>query len=220
LSSGSSGVSPGSAFVREVLDFFDRLYPQPRCGLEFHDPFELLAATILSAQCTDKRVNQVTPALFEAFGDPQALAAAPLEAVEELIKTCGLYKVKAKNLKATAAALVRDYGGRVPDSLEELVKLPGVGRKTANVVLGDAFGIPGLTVDTHLGRVSRRLALSRHSDAAKVEKDLMVVIPKERWTSFSHQAINHGRNLCRARNPLCSDCSLPGCPSREAVFEA
>ncbi|MDR1486652.1 MAG: endonuclease III, partial [Deltaproteobacteria bacterium] len=155
-----------------------------------------------------------TPRLFRAFEDPKALSLAPIEAVEELIKTCGLYKAKAKNLKATAILLSNNYGGEVPNSMQELVKLPGVGRKTANVVLGDAFGIPGLTVDTHLGRVSRRLALTKQSDAVKVERDLMSVIPEERWTVFSHQAIAHGRNLCRARSPLCGDCALDGCPSR------
>jgi endonuclease-3 len=197
-----------------VISFFDRVYPDPRCGLSFKNPFQLLVATILSAQCTDKRVNLVTPALFATFPDPAAMASAAVAQIEELVKTCGLYRAKAANISKVSKILVSRFGGGVPSTIEELVSLPGVGRKTANVVLGDAFGIPGLTVDTHLGRVSRRLGLSSWPQADKVEADLMRLVPERLWTRFSHQAINHGRSLCLARKPLCQDCGLADCPAR------
>jgi endonuclease-3 len=200
--------------IAEVIAFFDRVYPEPRCGLDFWDPFQLLVATILSAQCTDKRVNLVTPKLFAAFPTPKAMAEADLGAIEELVKTCGLYRAKAANISKMSKILMERFGGQVPATIEELVTLPGVGRKTANVVLGDAFGIPGLTVDTHLGRVSRRLGLSRSDNAERVERDLMILVPQQLWTRFSHQAINHGRSLCLARKPLCGACGLTDCPSR------
>lgn len=206
-----------AAWAAEILEYFDRRYPDPKCGLVFREPFELLAATILSAQCTDKRVNQVTPGLMAAFPDAASMSKAPVEAIEELVKTCGLYRAKAKNLRSMAKTLVERFDGRVPADLESLTSLPGVGRKTANVVLGDAFGIPGLTVDTHLGRVSRRLGLSAKADAAGVERDLMELVPKALWTRFSHQGINHGRDLCRARKPLCPECELVRCPARESA---
>ncbi|MDR2946050.1 MAG: endonuclease III [Candidatus Adiutrix sp.] len=195
-----------------MLNFFDEYYPEARCSLDFADPFQLLAATILSAQCTDLRVNQTTPALFAAYPAPEALAAAPLEDVEALIKPCGFYHNKAKSLIGMSRAMTSAHGGQVPQTLEELVKLPGVGRKTANVVLGNAFGIPGLTVDTHLGRVSRRLGLSQNTDPERVESDLAVVIPQAKWTLFSHQAIAHGRALCQSRRPRCEACPFAACP--------
>jgi endonuclease-3 len=200
--------------VEDTLKYFDSIYPEPKCGLTFQDPYELLVATILSAQCTDARVNQITPHLFKAFPNVESLAGASIEAILDLIKSCGLYRAKAKNLKLTAQKIVTEFKGKVPGKLEDLITLPGVGRKTANVVLGDAFGIPALTVDTHLGRLSRRLGFSRRDDANAVEADLMKIIPQPLWTRFSHQAINHGRQICRARKPACIDCKLNLCPSR------
>ena len=203
---------PSKAYVKKVLDFFDEYYPEAHCSLEFADPFQLLAATILSAQCTDERVNRTTPDLFARYPTPEALAAANLEDLETVIKPCGFYHNKAKNLIGMSRTVVGDHAGRVPNTLEELVKLPGVGRKTANVVLGNAFGVPGLTVDTHLGRVSRRLGLSASQDPEKVEADLAAVIPREKWTLFSHQAIAHGRALCQSRRPRCEVCPFSACP--------
>lgn len=203
---------PGRAFVQKVLAFFDQYYPEAHCSLEFNTPFQLLAATILSAQCTDERVNRTTGPLFERYPEPAAMAQANPEELEEIIRPCGFYHNKSKNLISASREIVEKYGGQVPDSLEELIGLPGVGRKTANVVLGNAFGVPGLTVDTHLGRVSRRLGLSANTDPEKVEADLAQIIPQAKWTIFSHQAIYHGRALCRARGPLCGQCPLNICP--------
>lgn len=203
---------PSKAYVKKILDFFDEYYPDAHCSLDFANPFQLLAATILSAQCTDERVNRTTPALFDAYPTPKALAAARLEDLEAIIKPCGFYHNKAKNLIGMSQALVAEHGGDVPRTLEELVRLPGVGRKTANVVLGNAFGVPGLTVDTHLGRLSRRLGLSRSQDPERVEEDLAAITPREKWTLFSHQAIAHGRALCQARRPRCEVCPFTACP--------
>jgi endonuclease-3 len=208
---GQTAGRPSGAFTRQVLAIFDRLYPEARCALEFADPFQLLAATVLSAQCTDERVNRTTPDLFRRFPDPAALAGADLAEVEAIVRPCGFYHHKARNLIALSRQLAEEHQGRVPESLDELVKLPGVGRKTANVVLGNAFGQPGLTVDTHLGRVSRRLGLSRNQDPDKVEADLAAIIPRRKWTLFSHQAIAHGRALCRARGPKCDQCPVTVC---------
>ncbi len=205
--------SPSASFVKKVLAFFDERYPEARCSLEFETPFQLLAATILSAQCTDERVNRTVPDLFGRYPDPAALAGADPEELEKIIRPCGFYHHKAKNLLAASQKIVAEHGGRVPSTLEELVKLPGVGRKTANVVLGNAFGVPGLTVDTHLGRISRRLGLTAREDPERVEADLALLIPQAKWTLFSHQAIAHGRALCRARRPLCEQCPLGAiCP--------
>lgn len=197
---------PAKAFVQKVLRFFDEHYPNARCSLHFENPFQLLAATILSAQCTDERVNKTTPELFRRYPNAQALAHASPPEVEAIIKPCGFYHNKAKSLLGMSRDLAEKHGGEVPKTLAALIKLPGVGRKTANVVLGNAFGIPGLTVDTHLGRVSRRLALSENTDPEKVEADLAAIIPQKRWTLFSHQAIGHGRALCRSQRPLCDAC--------------
>jgi endonuclease-3 len=204
--------------IELVISYFDQVYPDPRCGLDFQDPFQLLVATILSAQCTDKRVNLITPMLFATFPDSEAMAEADLTQIEELVKTCGLYRAKAAHISKMAKILVESFKGQVPKTLEELITLPGVGRKTANVVLGNAFGIPGLTVDTHLGRVSRRLGLSSHHEAHLVEQDLMKLVPKNLWTRFSHQAISHGRSLCLARKPICSSCGLQTCSARDEVL--
>jgi len=209
---GRPKAAPTAAYVRKVLAFFDAAYPEAGCALRFQNPFQLLAATVLSAQCTDARVNQTTPALFARFPGPRDLAKADLAEVEALVKPCGFYRNKARHLVELSLGLCRDHGGQVPRTLEELVALPGVGRKTANVVLGNAFGLPGLTVDTHLGRVSRRLGLSGASDPEEVEADLARLIPRARWTLFSHQAIAHGRAVCRARRPGCETCAFTACP--------
>ncbi len=184
-----------------------RGYPQAHCSLDFASPFQLLIATILSAQCTDKRVNAVTVDLFRRWPTAAALAAATQAEVEAVIRSTGFFRAKAKNIRGCCAALVERHGGEVPRTLEELVRLPGVGRKTANVVLGSGFGMPsGVVVDTHVGRISRRLGLTRHADAVRAERDLMVAIPKSHWIAFSHRLIEHGRTVCLARRPRCEGC--------------
>ncbi len=191
-----------------------RLYPEARVTLDFKTPWQLLAATILSAQCTDERVNVVTPALFRRYPDPQATAAADVRDLERLVVTTGFFRQKARSLKAAAKQIVERYRGEVPASMDELVKLPGVGRKTANVVLGHAFGIPGLAVDTHVGRVAYRLGLTRESDPDKIEADLRELLPPEQWTAFSMRLILHGRRVCVARKPRCAECALVAdCPT-------
>lgn len=199
------------AIYRELL----ALYPNAHCELDFRSPFELLVATILSAQCTDKRVNMVTPVLFRRFPTAQALAQARQEEVEEIIRSTGFFRAKARALIGMAGALVDRHGGEVPRRMDELVHLPGVGRKTANVVLGNAFDINvGVVVDTHVGRVAMRLGLTRETDPVKVERALMALVPRDRWTMLSHLLIWHGRRLCDARKPRCADCPLaPRCPS-------
>jgi endonuclease III len=191
------------------------LYPDAHCELDYRNPYELTVATILSAQCTDKRVNMVTPALFAAYPDARALADAPVEAVEELVKTTGFFRSKAKNLIGMARAVVASHGGDIPASMEALVILPGVGRKTANVVLGNAFGINhGVVVDTHVGRLANRLGLTRLTDPVKVEAALEPLFPRDSWTMLSHLLIWHGRQVCDARSPRCGSCTLrPRCPS-------
>jgi endonuclease-3 len=173
---------------------------------------ELLIATILSAQCTDKRVNEVTKTLFKKYKTPKDYAQTPLEMLEEDIRSTGFYHNKAKNIRLCCAELVNRFRGEIPRTLEELVTLPGIGRKTANVVLGNAFGVPGIVVDTHVGRISQRLGLTDEKDPVKIEFALMPLIPKEKWVLFSHQLIEHGRSLCLARGPKCPDCFLrPWC---------
>ena len=204
---------PDPARVAAVLDGLDHLYPDARCELDFATPLQLLIATILSAQCTDQRVNMVTPALFAKYPDAAALAAAPLPDLEAIIHSTGFYRNKAKSIHACCSDIMTKHGGEVPRTLEDLTALHGVGRKTANVVLGNAFGIPGLVVDTHVGRLANRLALTREKDAVKVEFALMPIVPRERWTVFSHWLILHGRRVCNARKPLCSTCPIaPHCP--------
>jgi len=197
-----------AAPVPALLDALADAYPDAKCGLDFRSPLQLLIATILSAQCTDKRVNIVTPALFGRFPTAESFAKARLADIEKMIRTTGLFRNKAKNIQVCCKVLVERYGGKVPQSLGELVHLPGVGRKTANVVLGDAFGQPGITVDTHCGRVSRRLGLTTHTDAVKVEHDLMRQLPTAEWTPYSHRIIAHGRQVCHARKPDCEHCPL------------
>ncbi len=198
----------------EIDRRLERAWPGAECSLDFRNPFELLIATILSAQSTDVRVNQVTPDLFRKYPDPQALASAPREDVEEAVRTTGFFRSKAKSIQGAAGVIVEEHGGKVPDIMEALVKLPGVGRKTANVVLSNAFHKPeGVVVDTHVTRVSKRLGLTRQTDAEKIEADLMKVLPRDRWTQFSHVMILHGRNICVARKPKCDQCPLEDlCP--------
>jgi endonuclease-3 len=193
-----------------------RLYPTVACPLTHDNTFELLVAVILSAQCTDDAVNKVTPALFHHYPDPQALAEATIADIEALIRTLGLFRAKAKSLKRCARQLVDEFNGRVPSTMEELTRLAGVGRKTANVIRGHAFAIPGIAVDTHCGRLSRRLGLTRNLDPVKVENDLARLLPPDEWTGFSHRLIIHGRRVCFARKPACGKCALSElCPSRK-----
>ena len=203
--SGQGGREQGAAVARRL----GKVYPQALCSLDFASPFQLLIATILSAQCTDKRVNVVTGGLFARWPTAAALAAAGQAEVEAVIRSTGFFRAKAKNIRGCCQALVERHGGEVPRTLAELVRLPGVGRKTANVVLGSGFGLPsGVVVDTHVGRISRRLGLTRHADAVKAERDLIAAIPKSHWIVFSHRLIEHGRTVCTARRPRCEDCPL------------
>jgi endonuclease III len=201
--------------VRAILDGLEDLYPDVDCELDRESPFQLVCATILSAQSTDVRVNMVTPALFKKYPTPDAMAKAPLPALEALIRTTGFFRQKAKSLKGTATMIQKDYGGEVPRTLAELVKLPGVARKTAGVVLGTAYGLAeNVVVDTHVQRLAMRLGLTRSPDVKKIEQDLMSVIPHGSWIRFSHQIIWHGRRVCFARKPNCGGCTLaPVCPS-------
>jgi endonuclease-3 len=202
--------------ARRVARDLARAYPEARCALAFRDPFELLVATILSAQCTDARVNQVTPALFARFPSAGALARADLAEVEGLIHATGFFRAKAKNLVAMASALVERHGGEVPRDLDALTRLPGVGRKTANVVLGTAFGIAsGVVVDTHVKRLAYRLGLTDATDPVVIERDLAGLLPRTGWVDFGHLMIEHGRKTCAALRPRCDDCVLgPICPRR------
>jgi endonuclease III len=199
--------------ARRILRALDRAYPDPKLALRFRNPFELLVATILSAQCTDEMVNRVTRELFARFGTPAALAAADPAELEPLVRPTGFYRQKARAIQSAARDLVERYGGEVPGTLDELVTLRGVARKTANVVLGNAFGVPGLAVDTHMARVNQRLGLTRQSDPVKIELDLMELVPRERWTRYTNQVIHHGRVCCVARKPRCEECPLRAeCP--------
>jgi len=210
----AKGKRAEAARVREVLRILAETYPDAKCALDFRNPYELLVATILSAQCTDKRVNLVTPALFARYPGPAQMAAADEGELIELIRSTGFFRNKAKSLLAACRDIVTEHGGEVPGNLDALVKLHGVGRKTANVVLGNAFGVPGITVDTHLGRVARRLGLTKQDDPVKVERDLMGIVPEADWTEFSHRMIHHGRALCAARRPKCEACPLAEvCPT-------
>lgn len=190
------------------------LYPDAHCELTHKNPFELIVATALSAQCTDVMVNKATPALFARFPDAKALSQGKPEEIESLIRSIGLYKNKAKNIRALAGTLVEKHGGEVPRTMEELVELAGVGRKTANVVLGNAFGIAsGIVVDTHVARLSQRLGWTRSEDPVRIENELRGFIPEDRWIKLSHELIFHGRRVCKARNPACDECGLRGlCP--------
>jgi endonuclease III len=191
-----------------ILKILDALYPQVQPQLFYRNPFELLVATILSAQCTDKQVNRVTPGLFKRMRNPQDFAKAPVTEIEGLVRPTGFYRNKARNIKACSEALIERHGGQVPRTLEELVALPGVGRKTANVVLGAAFDTPGVVVDTHVGRISARLGLTKHKDPKKIEIDLMRLVSRPEWSDFSLRLIFFGRETCSARKPKCPICPL------------
>ena len=210
---------PSPTHAKRVLNALVELYPTVHCALDYRNAFELLVATVLSAQCTDARVNKVTPALFERFPDPAALAAADQDEVEGLIFTTGFFRSKAKNLIGLAGSLVADHGGAVPTRLEDLTALPGVGRKTAHVVLGNAFAIAsGVVVDTHVKRLSFRLGLTNRTDPGHIESDLAAVIPRKHWVDFSHRLIAHGRSTCPALRPRCPSCPLLSiCPQRGVV---
>jgi endonuclease-3 len=201
----------------ELVARLEAAYPDARCALDHRSPLELLVATILSAQCTDARVNQVTPALFRRYPSAADYARAPLAELEEAVRSTGFFRNKARSLQGLGAALVERHGGRVPETMSELVRLPGVGRKTANVVLGNAFGRDeGIVVDTHVGRISRRLGLTREEDPEKVERDLTRLVPGGKWTLWSHLLIAHGRAVCKAPRPRCGVCPVADlCPSAE-----
>jgi len=195
--------------VAAILDILRKTYPGVVCALHHRSAWELTVATILSAQCTDVRVNLVTPALFKAFPTPKAMAAASLPELEELIRTTGFFRNKAKSIQGAAKIVVEEFGGKVPQTMEEILRLPGVARKTGNVVLGSWFKVSsGVVVDTHVLRISRRLELTKETTPEKVERDLMRVIPQDRWIDFSHEIIHHGRQICVARKPRCVDCTL------------
>ena len=194
--------------IQEIFRILKTTYPDVKTALRHQNPLQLLIATILSAQCTDVRVNEVTTELFKRLKTAQDFVEIPMEELEALIRPTGFFKNKAKSIKGCCAAIVEKHGGKVPNRLEDLVKLPGVGRKTANVVLGSAFGIPGIVVDTHVKRVSQRLGLTEHADPVKIEMDLMKIVPRDLWTEFSLQLIFHGRKVCKARKPECPLCPL------------
>ena len=195
--------------VAEILRGLDRMYPKATCALHHHNPWELLVATILSAQCTDKRVNEVTPGLFAKYPTPEDFAAVRPEVLANDIRSTGFFNNKAKSIVGAAKKVTSEFGGKVPRTIEEMLTIPGAARKTANVVLGTAYGIAsGVVVDTHVQRISRRLDLTKHTEPVKIEQDLMKIIPQNRWILFSHQIILHGRALCVARNPKCAGCEL------------
>ncbi|AFZ53699.1 endonuclease III [Cyanobacterium aponinum] len=199
----------------EILNILKQLYPTATCSLNYDTPLQLLVATILSAQCTDERVNKVTPALFKRFPDAQSFAQADREEIENLIRSTGFYRNKAKNIQNACIRIVNDFDGKVPQTMTELLTLAGVARKTANVVLAHAFGIiEGVTVDTHVKRLSNRLGLTKHSNPIQIEKDLMKLLPQAEWENFSISIIYHGRAVCNARKPRCPECTLSHlCPS-------
>jgi len=208
--------------VNAILRALDEAYPEAKCALTHRSPWELLVATILSAQCTDVRVNMVTPELFRRFPTPGAMAQAPLPELEALIRTTGFFRNKAKSIQGAARKIISDFGSQVPQTLAELITLPGAARKTASVVLGVSFGkAEGIVVDTHVYRVSRRLELAKAETAEKVEQELMRVIPQDRWIAFSHQLIHHGRQVCIARKPKCRECNLETvCRSKDKTWRS
>jgi endonuclease-3 len=229
----STGSKRGQAAGREtaedrrrraarVCERLAEAFPDSSCSLHYRSPFELLIATILSAQCTDRRVNMVTGPLFRRWPTPARLAAADREHVEEAIRTTGFFRAKAKSIQGCCQRLVDRHGGEVPETLDELVRLPGVGRKTANVVLGTAFGkAVGVVVDTHVGRISRRLGLTKHADAVRAERELIALLPPAHWIAFSHRLIDLGRSVCPARKPNCAGCPLEAlCPKKGVAMAA
>ena len=194
--------------IKKILDILEQTYPDAECELNYTNAFELLIATILSAQCTDVRVNKVTEELFKKYNKPEDFAKLSTAEISEEIKSCGLFKSKAQKIKETSVILCSNYGGEVPDKMEELVKLPGVGRKTANVVLSNAFGVDAIAVDTHVFRVSNRIGLVKTDTPEKTEFELMKVLPKKRWSKAHHLIIFHGRRICKARKPECNVCPI------------
>lgn len=200
--------------ARAVYRILSKTYPEIRCELDFKNPLELIVATVLSAQCTDKRVNTITPALFKKYKTAKAYAGADIHQLEELVFQTGFYRAKARHIKGIGIKLLEEFNGEVPSTLEELITLPGVGRKTANVVLGHAFDIPGITVDTHFGRLSRRFGWTKEMDPVKVERIVVELIPQKEWTNLSQRMIWHGRRVCHSRKPACGACPLTKlCPS-------
>jgi endonuclease-3 len=194
-----------------------QLYPDAHCALHYENPLQLLVATVLSAQCTDERVNRVTPALFARYPDAKAFATAEQAELEKMIQSTGFFRNKARNIIACCRQLEEQYDGQVPQTMEELVSLPGIGRKTANVILGNCFDVPGIPVDTHVSRLSQRMGLSEHDDPVKIERDLMGLIAKKAWTMFGHRMIFHGRQVCHARKPMCEKCQLSALCMRRGV---
>jgi endonuclease-3 len=200
--------------ARAIYRILTKTYPNVNCELNFKTPFQLLVATVLSAQCTDKRVNQTTPALFKKYPNPKKMAQADIKDIQRLVKSTGFYRVKAKNIQTLSSKIITEFDGKVPSNLESLITLPGVGRKTANVVLGHAFDIPGITVDTHFGRLSRRFSWSKSKDPVKVEFEVGDLIPRKEWTNLSQRLIWHGRRVCHSRKPACGACQIAKyCPS-------
>ena len=210
------------ARLQNIFAALDGLFPQAQCALRHENAFQLLVATILSAQCTDVRVNMVTPELFRRFPTPAAMAKATLPQLEALIRTTGFYRNKAKSIQGAAREIIADFGGQVPQTLAELITIPGAARKTANVVLGVAYGkAEGVVVDTHVFRIARRLGLAKGETPEKVEQELMQVIPQDRWIDFSHQLIHHGRQVCEARKPKCDRCNLEQlCTSKDKTWQS
>ena len=208
--------------IAAILKGLDEAYPDVKCALDHHSPWELLVATILSAQCTDARVNMVTPELFRRFSTPAAMAKATLPEIEALIRTTGFFHNKAKSIQGAAKKVTEDFGGQIPQTLAELITIPGAARKTANVVLGVSFGkAEGVVVDTHVLRIARRLGLAKGDTPQKVEQELMQILPQERWISFSHQIIHHGRQVCDARKPKCDRCNLEQlCHSKDKTWQS
>ncbi len=206
-----------AARVGEILVLLGRMYPEATCALHHSNPWQLLVATILSAQCTDKRVNEVTPGLFAKYPTPQDFAAVRPEVLAQDIRSTGFFNNKAKSIAGAARKVVGEFGGQVPRTMEEMLSIPGAARKTANVVLGTAYGIAsGVVVDTHVSRITQRLDLTKNTDPVKIEQDLVKILPKDRWIAFSHQIILHGRAVCAARSPECTACGLNGlCYSRD-----
>lgn len=194
--------------AREIIKVFDKLYNDAECTLKYSDPLQLLIATQLAAQCTDERVNIVTETLFKKYKNVYDFANADIAELEQDIRSTGFYRNKARNIINCCKMIINDFGGKVPNTMEDLLKLPGVGRKTANLVLGDIFGIPGIVVDTHAKRLSQRIGFTKNDDPEKIEYDLMKIIPRENWSKFCHQLVYHGRAVCNARKPKCDECLI------------
>ncbi len=213
MRAGGESLADRKARALRIAAGLAKLYPAARISLDFKTPWQCLVATILSAQCTDKRVNEVTPTLFREVPDAAAMAAIPPERLQRMIATTGFFRAKSRSLKGAARAIVDRFGGKLPDRMEDLLTIPGVGRKTANVILGHIFGHPGMVVDTHVRRLSRRMGLTRNADPGKIERDLHKLLPPAEWTAFSMRMILHGRNICVARRPRCDQCALSAdCP--------